>query len=157
MRRHIVPWLLATFLFSASSASAGEVNDDDRFKLWTNCLPVELLVESLHQDAADIGLTEEEITVAVRSRLRAAQLYEDYSFHAVLYVNVEVVGHSFSIDFSLVKWARDEFDNEGSARTWAVGSTGTHGKDPSFILSSVSRHTDSFIDEYLRVNADACE
>ena len=157
MRRHIVPWLLATFLFSASSAWADEVSDDDRFQLWNGCLPMELVVENLPQDAADIGLTKEEITVAVRSRLRAAQLYEAYALDAFLYVQVHVARHIYTIDFFLAKWARDTFDNEGLAKTWTVGSIGTHGKNPSFILSSVSRHTDSFIDEYLRVNADACK
>ena len=34
---------------------------------------------------------------------------------------------------------------------------GTHGKDLGYILSSVSQIADRFIDEYLRVNADACE
>ena len=119
---------------------------------------MELVVESLHQDAADIGLTKEEITVAVRSRLRAAQLYkESHTLFRFLYVKVNVAKLAFTIDFSLVKWAKDMFENEGYTTTWTVDSFGTHGKNPSFILSLVSRHTDSFIDEYLRVNADACE
>ncbi len=46
---------------------------------------------------------------------------------------------------------------ENTATTWGVGSTGTHSRNPNFILSSVSQHTDKFIDEYLRVNADACK
>ena len=36
------------------------------------------------------------------------------------------------------------------------GSTGTHGDNASYILSSASQHVDKFIDEYLRVSADAC-
>ena len=145
------------FLFSASSAWAGEVSDDDRFQLWNGCLPMELLVvvEGLPQDAA--GLTKEEITVAVRSRLRAAQLYGAHPLETFLYVKVQVARYIYSIDFYLVKWARDIFENEGPAPTWTVGSIGTHGKNPSLILLHASRHTDSFIDEYLRVNADACE
>lgn len=31
-----------------------------------------------------------------------------------------------------------------------------HAADPSFILWALDPHTDRFIDEYLRVNADAC-
>ena len=144
-------------MLTAATASAEEVSDDDRFQLWNGCLPMELVVESLHQDAADIGLTKEEITIAVRSRLRAAQLYEAYALLTFLYVRVDVARHIYAVDFSLVKWARDTFENEGSAKTWTVGSFGTHGKNPSFILSIVSQHTDRFIDEYLRVNAGACE
>ena len=46
---------------------------------------------------------------------------------------------------------------DNRAKTWDVASTGTHGQDPNFILSSVAQETDKFIDEYLRVNADACK
>jgi len=42
------------------------------------------------------------------------------------------------------------------AITWDLGRTGTHGSDSGFILSAVSEDTDKFIDEYLRVNEDAC-
>ena len=45
----------------------------------------------------------------------------------------------------------------GFTSTWHLGTLGTHGDTAAFILSGVSRHTDKFIDEYLRVNADACE
>ena len=46
----------------------------------------------------------------------------------------------------------------GYAIVWLSGSTGVYGAaaGSGFILSSVSHHTDKFIDEYLRVNADAC-
>ena len=45
---------------------------------------------------------------------------------------------------------------DNRARTWDVASTGTHTQNPNYILSSVTLYTDEFIDEYLRVNADAC-
>ena len=35
--------------------------------------------------------------------------------------------------------------------------TGTNGGDPGYVLSLVSQYTDKFIDEYLRVNEDACK
>ena len=38
------------------------------------------------------------------------------------------------------------------AVTCIVGSIGTHGQEWSYILSNLSRDTDKFIDEYLRVN-----
>ena len=41
--------------------------------------------------------------------------------------------------------------------TWEVGLTGTHGQDSNSVLSSVAHSTDLFIDEYLRVNTDACK
>ena len=45
----------------------------------------------------------------------------------------------------------------GVAATWHRGSIGMHGDRPSSILSAIALYTDKFIDEYLRVNADACE
>ena len=46
---------------------------------------------------------------------------------------------------------------EGAATTWDSISTGTHGRDPTYIPSNVAGHIDKFIDEYLRTNADACK
>lgn len=44
----------------------------------------------------------------------------------------------------------------GYAPTWQTGGIGTHGQNASAIISQVAEDTDKFIDEYLRVNADAC-
>ena len=141
-----------------ASAWAENVTGDDRFKLWNNCQPVNLVVEPLRKDAADIGLTEDAVRIAVRSRLRAARLY-DASASSILYVNVTVVGLAFSIFVQYNKWMVDRVSGEGGLSSdilGLVGSTGTHGQDSGVILSYVSRHTDEFIDEYLRVNEDAC-
>lgn len=43
-----------------------------------------------------------------------------------------------------------------SATTWTRGSTGTHGRNPGFIVQSVSEHVDAFLVEYLRVNEKDC-
>ena len=52
-------------------AEAGTPTDRDYFELWNGCGAVRLLVESLNDKAAEIGLTEERIETTVRSRLRA--------------------------------------------------------------------------------------
>lgn len=44
----------------------------------------------------------------------------------------------------------------GYATIWESGSIGTHGNNSGFIIQSLAQHTDKFINEYLRVNADAC-
>ena len=115
----------------------------------------------LSDEATDIGLTEEAIEVAVRSRLRAARLYsEDRAETAwsYLYVNVNVVGPAFSTDIHYKKIVIDRATMlEQLASTWDVGSTGTHGRNSNYILSGVEQKTDRFIDEYLRVNAEACD
>lgn len=45
----------------------------------------------------------------------------------------------------------------GTVTTWGLGSTGTHGKDPGFIIQSISSKVDRFLVEYLRVNETACD
>ena len=79
-----------------------------------------------------------------------------------MYINV--VDRAFNVQVHFVRKVvfvlpfREEDDKLfGPASTWDTGSTGTHGNDPSYILSSVVRHTDKFIDEYLRVNESACK
>ena len=67
--------VMAVLLFIGTSVLAEEVSDLDRFQLWNDCRAMNLVVEGLNQDAAEIGLTREAIETAVRSRLRAARLY----------------------------------------------------------------------------------
>lgn len=155
--------LTLTVAANSSGASASEGNTFDRFQLWHYCDPTDLVVEDLHKDAADIGLTKEAITIAVRSRLRAARLYDAdavFSSGVVfsnLYVSVGVAGQAYTINVTYQKWLKDPVsDEEGFAATWNSGSVGTHGENSSHILSRISQHTDRFIDEYLRVNADTC-
>ena len=49
---------------------------------------------------------------------------------------------------------RSKVNGKGLAATWDRGVVGQGGG--AYILSSVSRLTDKFIDEYLRVNESAC-
>ena len=75
-----------------------------------------------------------------------------------IYANVFVVSSAFSINLLLYKMVHDLRSNEQAyAATWRIGVTGIHARDGAdFILQFVSDHADKFIDEYLRVNADAC-
>ena len=107
-----------------------------------------------------------DIETAVRSRLRAARLYEDLNAGPVLIVLVRVFKGIFAVDVQLFKavedlsvWSSmpDSVDHLfGFAATWANGNIGI-SDDADFVLSIVERYTDKFIDEYLRVNADACQ
>ena len=158
MKRLTVSLVVSTLVWLADSASAASVTDFDRFMLWSDCRPMELVVEGLPEDAVQIGLTKERIAIAVRSRLRAARLYEmSAPSSPYLYVNVNVVGLSFSIEIAYNKYVQDLVTGKiYRARTWGTGVTGTHGKDAGYILSVVAQNMDEFIDEYLRVNEDAC-
>ena len=69
-------------------------------------------------------------------------------------------GGIFNIIVRLHKYLRDdlnEIDNRWLSVTWSSGSFGTHGGSASYVISVLSEHMDTFIDEYLRVNEDACE
>lgn len=152
----LFPLLLVVMLFFSTSAWTQEVTGFDRFKLWNSCGPMSLLVESLPEDATNIGLTKEAIVTSVRSRLRAARLYVS-GVTPYIYVNVNVVGRAFGIGIGYNKWVFDPASNEeGMATVWTIGSTGTHGRNSNYIVSSVSQHIDKFIDEYFRVNEEAC-
>ena len=166
MRRPIMSTVALALVLAAPPGAAEKASQLDRFKLWNGCKPVKLLVEGLSNDAAEIGLREEDIETAVRSRLRGARIYDENSV-PYLYVNINVVGPAFSVDVEFKRrvevllpyWEKPEGMGSlvGYAAVWGLGSTGTYGATGSgFILSSLARHTDKFIDEYLRVNANAC-
>ncbi len=154
MRRSIATLALALV---AVSASAEEVSDNDRFQLWNECRPMDLVVEGLDQDAADIGLTVEEIETEVLKRLWAERLY-DAERREYLYVRV-TVGRSPSFS-ATIEYRRPVHepvsDRMGFATTWDIGSVGTHDDGTNVILFTVWWHMDRFVDEYLWVNADAC-
>ena len=157
MPRLILPIVALAFVLAAPSGAAEKVSQADRFRLWNDCRTMGLAVEDLPKSATEIGLTKEAVTVAVRSRLRAARLYRADDGVPFLPVTLNVVGSAFSISVEYLKWVKDRASGISSgATTWARGSTGTHGRDASYILSAVSQHVDAFIDEYLRVNEAAC-
>ena len=76
-------------------------------------------------------------------------------------MNVDVgKGGTFLVSVELLKWLKDELrgiTGFWQATTWYTYGYGTHGQDPTAIVSLVSQLTDKFIDEYLRVNAVACK
>ncbi|MCY4155963.1 MAG: hypothetical protein OXF66_00770 [Gammaproteobacteria bacterium] len=148
----------AAALFIAAAAETEEVIslDLERFELWNDCAPMDLIIEDLPDAAIEIGLKKEAIETTVRSRLRAARLF-DAGKSQYLYVNVTMTELAFNISFEYKKVLYDPAsERHGFAITWGWNGTGTHGSDSGFILSAVSQYTDKFIDEYLRVNEDAC-
>ena len=182
MLRILAAWLVASlslvFVLDAT-ADEGVDNPSDRFELWNRCEPMPLHVH-LNEEAVAIGMTEEAVMIAVRSRLRAARLYlpepELFDWENVskgmpleefmqrleyeasgLHVYIWIARSTFSQSVEYRKRVTDEASEVRSfVATWADGSFGTHGRDPGFILQSISETTDRFIDEYLRVNDLAC-
>lgn len=139
-----------------------------------------MLVVSLSEDARKIGLRTEYIETTVRSRLRRARIYDGVPRldepgwlgwrvrhlrygEPYLHVDINVVSLAFDIEVGFRRSVKVQLTVPegmdplvGWATTWTTGSTGTHGDNASYILSWVSQYVDKFIDEYLRVNADAC-
>ena len=159
MRHLTLPTVALALVLAAPAGAVEKVTELDRFELWYGCQPVFLVVEGLPDSAKAIGLSTSRIETAVRSRLRSARIYsaERPWPRPYLYVNVNVLGAAFGHRLELNKWVKDEASGEeGRAATWRRGGIGTHGESASFVLSTIGEFTDLFIDEYLRVNADAC-
>ena len=170
-RYALIPAVLLAALAGPVAADSAEARFE-WFQLLTHCAPMGLIVVDLRGDAKRIGLTRESLILAAESRLRAARLFEpDDSIIAgstlpYLYVEVHVVGSAFSVNIHLNKFLWDHelgnkifwdySDLSGYAATWETGSTGTHGGNGNYVLSSLQRHLDKFMAAYLRVNEEAC-
>ena len=165
-------------------ADAFDTRNKERFELFSDCHPINLIIEELTDDAKKIGLTKERVQNVAESRLRSARLYKEedilhkedgiayveavleeakalvegaYLNEVYLYVTVHVVGHGVSISLEFKKRVDDQHEHSGLAITWDARSAGTHGGDPGFIISGLSESMDKFLVEYLRVNESACE
>ena len=158
--------LLVTVLFGIEPVFAEDkqMSSQERlqqFKLFVNCQPVYLVVEDLHNmpHAEKIGVTKAAIINAAESRLRSARIYTDNSANPyALYINVNVLRSAFSVYIALEKMLYDYRTRlDSPATTWHNGTTGTHGQNSGYILSSVSSLIDQFLVEYFRVNEKACE
>ena len=157
--RPVVSRLLIVLALVSATARADEVEvSRDRFDLWNGCHPMALFVAPLDGDdhARKIGLTTGMVTAAVRGRPHAASLF-DRTAPTWLDVAVTVVGAAFSVNLQYLKPFHDRLSDEwGWAVTWQTRASGLHGRDADYVLSSVARHTDRFIDEFRRVNGEAC-
>ena len=146
-----------------------------RFPYWTGCSRLKLSVffATEHSEVAKIGLTQESVVAAVRSRLRAAGLYAGMSAgppteigeDPVLLISFSLInskirrGGPFVLDVGLYKKLYDPLSGlYAFAQTNGVldRAIGQHSGDATYILSSVARMMDRFLDLYLEVNEPAC-
>ncbi len=131
----------------------------ERFQLWNDCRPLQLVVH-LDEHPTGTDITEDSVTAAVRSRMRAAFLYTEDPFEArasTLEVNINVTARSSSILVRFHKFMLDGHIGEwGHANTWIVGADDIQN-DPGSIRNAVTAAIDRFLDAYLRVNEDACK
>lgn len=149
--------LIALLLFApAAWSQEDEIKDGDMFRLWDNCNPMDLMV-FVEKDPKNIVLAEEDVETAVRSRLRAARLYDEEAINVII-VEVLFAGSAFGIQYTYSKGVQDLSSGlVNLASTWHRVIFGSHGQNPSFVLSRASYLVDLFVDEYLRVNESACQ
>ena len=155
-RLRLIGVSIVLLLGGFSSSQEQELTVEERFSLFNNCMPMDVVVEGLSDDAVELGLTENSLISAVESRLRSARLY-DKDASNYLYLNVSVVSPAFSIRLAYEKRLFDPVSGEfWMVETWVISGTGTHSESSTFIRSSVSEYMDEFLVDYLRINEDHC-
>lgn len=160
--------LTATRAESAGKAFITQ-NEQERFELWNGCLPVRLYVsvtEFFAPDAFSPSNLQSKAEAIARSKLQDARLYHPGSVNLVspaLYLMLFLEYEEFEIHTSYRKTVIDFATNEsGYIITWTLDYephfkiSRKHNTDPEYVLHRVAKHTDRFIEEYRRVNADVC-
>ena len=109
---------------------------------------------------------KKEIETALHSKLQGAHLYSleppsvfDFTDSPFLYMNVILKIKNFHVSDNFHKVVVDPISEEsGLIETWneRSNSSKNHNGDLEHIQYAVLQYMDRFIDEYLRVNADAC-
>ncbi len=157
--------LLATATLGGAPIAGLEAQaggDLDRFQLFTSCAPVVPSVipptDAWRHHWENIGLREDAVRRAVTSRLRSARIYSEEFRGSLLSIEVGISNRAFHLDVKFHKLLRDAYtDIDGFAVTWSNGLTSILGASAaSQILGHLSQLMDRFIDDYLRVNAEAC-
>ena len=136
----------------------------ERYELWADCNQLILLSNPIKNKnkAAIIGLTDDDIMLAIKNRLRAAGLYgmidRDYWKKPLLVPTVMVESGTVVVKITLLKVLKDVHSSEEKhGETWSKSFIDAHRDDASIIIAALGRLMDEFIDEYLRVNEEACE
>ena len=123
--------MLASFgllALAAATATAQDVTDFDRFRLFNHCEPMHLVILGPYDDWADTGLTKERLQFAMESRLRSARLFKADTGTPFLQVGVDVFGRAFATNLAYNKTLFDSVSGAaGFAATWSIRQVGTHG------------------------------
>ena len=168
--------LLATV--ACDSVPTGTRSKEDvrlKFRLFNNCQPIELLIDvsiGKDEDKDDrVNLTEIELRNFIESRLRSARIPIELSESGKstkmadhLYAIVSTVGISVRVELEFSKVLDDPLSSTyGTAITWETGMLGHFGtynsaeENKALILSTLQKHLDEFVTEYLRANQRYCE
>ena len=156
--------MLRYAMLSLLLPAIAEAEDFDRFQLFAECRPIELIV---HVDTEpDVDATEATriIYAVVQQRLELDGLFPTELAKAgsrlVITVSDFHGAHSIALDY--YKLARDAYSGSTyGAITWQRGGVGYYPGNwrrfVDFVVVQVSRHVDLFIGKYRQVNQAACE
>ena len=148
--------------------SSDGVSDYDRFKLWNKCRPVNVSsnIGWIGETFRTMGLTRERIHITVKKRLSEAGIYggERHLTASGLDVGVSarIRNPMFQVELTLSLYMVNSLDRKKRPRqsytlvSWKDSIVTEHRGDVEIILRSVAELTDQFINEYLRVNTEAC-
>lgn len=147
---------LCGMVFAGNANASETVTDNHRFQLWNNCEPIGLKIF----DASTIpGFSKKEVGNAIRSQLRIARInisVDNPRSILLIIMFGNKTGHSFSVFFQ--KASTDDYTGiRKFTITWMQRPAyfGTIN-NASRILPRLTSAIHKFIEDYLRVNADAC-
>ena len=152
-------WIILLFLLGVKNSFAEEGTGMEL----ANYQQPGILVEQLSGEAKKLALTEKMIEAAVIFKLKQAELEPralnkdaDSYGDAYIYVNVSLVGVAFTVTLALNRTVLyktgDTYYVLNSNPTWIRSITGTHANNRKFVLQSVSKILDVFLDEYFEAN-----
>ena len=128
-----------------------------RFQLFNDCRPMNVVVNGpFPLTEIALTLTVESLKATVESHLRGARLFCSGA-NSYLHVSVDLWDRAWSIRLSFNKVVLDEATLESfPVPTWRRGTTSIHANDANHVREEVAELIDEFIQEYLKVNHDAC-
>ena len=166
-------------ILSVAPATTEEVNDHDRFSLWTGCRGMGIEITNSRQYADKLGLTEDDIETTVRHRLRLARLYKPHTDTQSWFLGASVTLQppAFLASIYFFKLLADpltgktdfaptwEFHDQGfyvafrtvGDRLDALGDDERRSATIAAILNKLSAGTDRFIEQFWRVNEAECQ
>ncbi|MCY4587375.1 MAG: hypothetical protein OXB98_15160 [Bryobacterales bacterium] len=129
----------------------------ERFSLYTGCSPLSLEVGFMKMKVVGMdALTATAVRRATRGRLSEAGLYAPSSPHQV-YAGVGMNGSSLSVYVHFRKQLHDPLSGQnGRAVTWSRLSGGRNAGGAPHALAVLGNHLDAFLNDYRRINKDAC-
>ena len=150
------------YAVSASAQTANPIADArEREELWVTNYRNLAVVISLEDGVSEVGLTEDMVRTKVELRLRQANIRPSarpvgINDPQTLLVSVSVVGQGFHIEIEFMRpvhWFLPDGTRADHMETvWIRGRTGTHASKPDFILSTIDKGLDQFLNAYLKAN-----